>query len=339
MRTIGLRAAVSAALGALAFGAVVARAPAAVEQRHGLIAYSIGGGEEPNVIRTIRPDGTKDRRLIGPWRRHFFRGPSGPQWSPDGKKLLFGGHLHLDTPAQSLWYSTASGRQINRIPLGLGEGGPEGGFEGVTLVGWDWAPGGRRVVFAARKWPAAPMLYTISIDGQHRRALHEGWWPEWSHDGRYILFSIYPPESDLGFGSRGRIAVVRPNGTGFRTLTRSTHDFGPRFSPNGHRVLFVRHPNKPRYRWRIVDVSGRHDHAVGPRRPWKLTYCSLQWTPDGTRLAAVRFDRGSQRDTVVPRLVTMTERGAHRRVALTFPARPSFYWDGSGVCDFAWQPR
>jgi dipeptidyl aminopeptidase/acylaminoacyl peptidase len=338
MRTLKVSATLIASAAVLGLGLFVAVSSASVEDGDGRIAYAVGGGEDPYFIRTIRSDGTYDRRLLGPRRRRFFRGPSGPQWSPDGKKLLFGGHLHLDTDAQSLWYSTASGKHITRIPLGLGEGGPEEAPERVTLHGWDWAPGGRRVVFAARKGLAPPTLYTISLDGRHRRALHEGWWPEWSSDGRHILFTIPSPDPYRSY-CRAQIAVVRPSGTHFRPLTDSSHDASPRFSPNGRRVLFVRHPCNARMRWRIVDVTGRHDRAVGPKRPWKLAYCAPQWTPDGTRLAAVRFDHGSKRDRIVPRLVTMKASGANKRVVFAFPERPSWYYQGSGICDFTWQPR
>src|SRR5436190_5024589 len=80
--------------------------------------------------------------------------------------------------------------------------GPRTGPDAITLHGWDWAPNGRRVVFAASKGPAAARLYTISIDGRHRRAVRRrGSAPEWSSDGRYILFSPPDPEPFPPFGS------------------------------------------------------------------------------------------------------------------------------------------
>jgi hypothetical protein len=164
MTTIRCSAAATVVAGALALGMLVlgARAfgasdsPSAMtrEERDDLIAYGFGGGEDRHVIRTIRSDGTGDRRLIGPTRMRFFRGPSRPEWSRDGSKLLFGGHLHLDTEAQTLWYSNASGRRVTRVPLGLGEGLE--GQRAPALHGWDWAPGGRRVVVAAGTRPLAP---------------------------------------------------------------------------------------------------------------------------------------------------------------------------------------
>lgn len=199
MRTVRVPAAVTTLASVFALALFVAPSRPAVQELDGRIAYSIGGGEDPNVIRTARADGTRNRRLIGPRKGLFRLGPSSPEWSPDGKKLLFGGHFRLDLDAQSLWYSTASGKRIRRIRLGFR--GPRTGPGAITLHGWDWAPDGRRVVFAARKGLASPRLYTISIHGRHRTALRRGWWPDWSSDGRYILFSI-----PVGDSSSTRVA-------------------------------------------------------------------------------------------------------------------------------------
>jgi dipeptidyl aminopeptidase/acylaminoacyl peptidase len=247
------------------------------------------------------------------------------------QKLLFGGHDHLDSAAQSLWYSTASGKRIRRIRLGFR--GARTGPDAITLHGWDWAPDGRRVVFAASKGPTPARLYTISIDGRHRRALRRGGsGPEWSSDGRYILFSPPDPQPFPPFGS-GQIAVVRPNGNGFRRLTDSTQDTFARFSPDGRRVLFIRNVDSPSEQWRMVDITGQNDVAIGPDRPSNLGYCPPQWTPDATRLAVVALE-GEDQD--VARFMTMSMTGADARVAFTFPR--GFYGRHT-ICDFSWRPR
>jgi dipeptidyl aminopeptidase/acylaminoacyl peptidase len=322
-------ATLAGALGLVAFTGSSAGAP---ERNKGLIAYPIGGGEDPYFIRTVKADGTDNRRLIGPTEGLFRLGPSSPEWSPDGKKLLFGGHFRLDSAAQSLWYSTASGKRIRRIRLGLR--GPRTGPDAITLHGWDWAPDGRRVVFAARRGLARPRLYTISIHGRDRRTLPRGWWPEWSSDGRYILFTIPVGDQFVDFHP-GRIAVVRPTGNGLRTLTDSTQDSYPTFSPDGHRALFVRSMGIFD-QWRTVDVSGRHDVVVGPDRPSNLGYCPPQWAPDNARLAVVQLESGSAPDPRdVARFVTMETTGANARVDFTFP-RGFFGWQT--ICDFSWRP-
>jgi Tol biopolymer transport system component len=308
--------------------------------RNGLIAYTVGNGDEdPYVVRTVKPNGTQNRTLLRPDRK-FPGGPAGPRWSRDGKKLLFAQYPYSsdgDTRVRSLWYSTPAGKQIRRIPLGPRR---------VLLGGYDWAPDGRRIVFAAtrRFSPTDTTIYTISIDGTHRKALRRGSGPSWSNDGRYILFtrSLRLAES--------KIAVVRPNGTGFRKLTGFSHDSSPSFSPGGQKVVYVRSPPLTRSpeggdvvwrghsEWRTVDVTGRndvliatyeHDDSLFPQ----VQYSAPQWTPDGTRLAAVRASgdgefRTSELVTVAPRA------GARERVAFKFPGQ---YWIGDACCDFSWQ--
>ena len=72
MRTVRVSAAVTVLAGAVALAVVVAPSMATVEELDGVIAYPIGGGEDPYVIRTVNADGTNDRRLIGPRRKLFF---------------------------------------------------------------------------------------------------------------------------------------------------------------------------------------------------------------------------------------------------------------------------
>lgn len=325
-RSVPMSAAFVTLVGGLALGMVAAPSHAAVRERGELIAFAAGGGEEPWFISTIKPNGTNRRRLIGQDSKRFRLGPSDPEWSPDGKKLLFGGHYHLDHAAQSLWYSTASGKRITRVPLGFNRSRRRGPHA-VGLYGWDWAPDGRRVVFAARKGPASTRLYTISIDGRHRRALRRGFWPQWSSDGRHIVFTVANPYP------YGRIAVMRPNGSGFRILADSGRDFAPRLSPDGQRVLFSRYlPDSLSLReWHMVDVTRNNDVVVGSVRVAGRS-CSPGWTPDGSRLAAARVVPVSAPRFYVTRFLTMDVNGADRRRAFSLNGA----WDG--LCDFSWRP-
>jgi len=80
------------------------------------------------------------------------------------------------------------------------------------------------------------------------------------------------------------LAVVKPDGTGLRTLTQRLPGINsPRWSPNGERVAFVRDaPNRwsPKAPIYLIGADGRGLHRVatghGPR-----------WSPDGRRLMFV----------------------------------------------------
>jgi len=324
------------ALAGAIFTAHVSVSSATFAGRNGLIAYAVGGGEENWVLRAIRRDGTHDRRLIGPTRYGggLYRGPSGPRWSSDGKSLLFGAHSHLDTRAFGLKYATASGKRIKTIPLGV--------KRPVVLYGWDWAPDGHRVVFAAGDVRGHARIYTIALDGSRRRLMGRGESPTWSSDGRYIVFR-------RGFASVGPdikrhgIFIVRPSGNGVRRLTQSIDDSAPSVSPDGRQVAYVRMSGAAQgapvrfVEWRVIDVSGgndvlfaTHDAATSPYR-----YRAPQWAPDGRRLGAVR--EHFVNDQPFAEFVTIDRTGADERAEFAFPADPSPY--AVDEADFAWQPR
>jgi dipeptidyl aminopeptidase/acylaminoacyl peptidase len=329
-------------------GLLAPSASATFKGRNGLIAYSTGGGEANYVVWTVRPDGSQRQRLIEPSKKRFRHGLANPQWSADGERLLFGGHHHLDRDAQSLWYSTASGKRLTRIPLGLG--GTGRGPHAIYLYGWAWAPDGRRVVFAAGRRFELSKIYTISIDGTHRRALRRGWWPEWSGDGRHIIFN-----SRIDFGSapdyagRKEIAVMRPDGSEFRRLTTSTRDTAPSFSPDGRKAVFVREfPGLPipraewRVEWHIVDIASRQESLIATHYFWSDAdqaytapqYCAPHWAPNGKRLGAFRNDRVGV-DLSSAAFATFDLGGKDERTAFRLP---HYFYPWSHDCDFSWQP-
>lgn len=339
MRPGPFSAAISALAAVIASAAIVAPASATFQGRNGRLVYATGGGELDYVVWTVNPNGTGHRRLIGPDRSRFFRGLADPQWSADGKHLLFGGHHHLDRAAQSLWYSSASGKRVRRIPLGLGGTGT--GPDAIYLYGWAWNPDGRHVAFAAGRGLEQSRVYTIALDGRHRKALRRGSWPEWSNDGRHIAFSRIRSGSSPYGGVRTTIAVMRPDGSGFRRLTTSTRDSSPTMSPDGRRVVFVREFNglptpRPEWRaeWRVVDITGRHDSLLATHYFWgdadqmslAPRYCAPEFAPNGESLGALRTD-ASGASFAAFNLGDQTER-------TVFPLAQTLWGD----CSFAWQP-
>src|SRR3954452_24983581 len=238
-------AAVAAVVAVPVVGSPIASATGA---RNGLIAYSTGNGEEvPHSIWMIRPDGTGNRRLLHAHRRSPQSGPSRPNWSPDGTKLLFfRGSDRENTSAGSLWYLTVATGQLRRIPLAAGR---------RSIAGFDWAPDGRRLVVSLAKDCCNGMLYTLRVDGSHLKKLRRGRFPSWA--GRHIAFQLITNRSNALTGST--INVVRPNGTGFRRLSaRSANDSNFSFSPRGTKLVYVRYAT-PTTELRMVDVTGRND--------------------------------------------------------------------------------
>lgn len=320
MRRCGSLARTGVAVFTVFVGIVAAHPDAAVSKmRDGLIAYTTGNGEEePYAIWTIHPDGTGNHRLLGADRR-FQGGPSAPRWSRDGRWLLFRRMFSRAGVGSSLWYMTAGGHHLRSIPL------PSFG----ALEGYDWAPNGRSIVVSMMRDFDEAILYTMQLDGTHRRLLRAGADPSWAGDGRHIVFTLMRYRPNEPWAST--INVVRPDGTRFRRLSApgSDDDWSPSVSFGGTKVAFVSHVGWAG-KWGLVDVTGA-DREVWPNPTvpgGRRYFCPPRWTPEG-RLAVVRTDDFPASGAIGSALVSFNR--AFQDERLVFSRR----WTGG--CDLAWQ--
>jgi Tol biopolymer transport system component len=185
-------------------------------------------------IYTVNDDGTGLKRILP---SAACDGGEAPAWTPDGERIAFLCHYRLVIV-------NADGTR------------PQPVTSGSRSTWWDgdpqFSPDGTRVVFQRidpRTKPRAGFaLFIVNADGTGERrltpwALRAGDHPDWSPDGKRILFrsNINGPT-----GVSANLYTIRPDGTG---LTQLTHARGGRvqnlsasFSPDGKWITFSRTP-------------------------------------------------------------------------------------------------
>jgi Tol biopolymer transport system component len=136
-----------------------------------------------------------------------------------------------------------------------------------------WSPTGRRFAFVSHGY-----LYVQDARGRGRPIAgdpyHENWSPAWSPDGRWIAFAA---------GRHGaRLMMIRPDGTGVRTLTNGPFDTNPAWSPDGTLVAFARQGVAGRTSVHTVDVLS------GAQRLLVEDASDPSWSPDGSSVVFTR---------------------------------------------------
>jgi hypothetical protein len=160
---------------------------------------------------------TGNSRVIVPDRMLNY-----PSWSPDGERILA-----IDIQDSTLNVMNKDGSGFVKLLQLLGDlSGPA-----------TWSPDGRKILLGigGKELPAASRgLYLLGADGQALKLLVSmsagSGSPRWSPNGSY-----------LAYNNNGQISIVRPDGTGFKTLSDKAAALStpPVWSPDGQYVAFI----------------------------------------------------------------------------------------------------
>ena len=132
-----------------------------------------------------------------------------------------------------------------------------------------FSPDEEFIVFTSDRGGVGPQLYTMRKDGQPMDC------PTGGRDaacritfgqGRYST-PVWSPRGDLIAYTRQlngefEIGVIKPDGSGERTLVRDYHAEGPTWSPNGRVIAYFKEPRGGWPSLWSVDLTGRNERRI-----------------------------------------------------------------------------
>lgn len=250
-----------------------------------LLAFRRCAPDTVCALYTVRPDGSRLHRLSQPCTAQppdletKCADESEVAFLPDGRHVVFTRSTgtvrefpgvddfieHSDVVIRSL-----SGRGEHVILRSRPFAGDNG-----QLVS---SPDGRRIAFVRHNSPLAEpaggeAVFVMSSNGHQLRritpwSLHAGDHPDWSPDGRWLLFSS-PHTSDF---LKSQLYVVHPDGRALRQITHVGADtmlLSGSFSPDGRRVVYARTGFDGKPDVVTERLNGAHEHQVTRTPLWE----------------------------------------------------------------------
>lgn len=198
----------------------------------------------PYSVYTVKPDGSELRRVTEP-----DQDGSGASFLPDGKRVVYtratGGEKVFPGGERWIEHSDIVVRDVSgeNLTVLIHSAPYEGDYNSPHF-----APDGSRILYVRQNSPltkpgSARAIFVARADGTVRRrltpwSLDAGDDPDWSPDGRLILFHSHESGDE-----QGQLYVIRPDGKGVRQLTRfkeGTWIGSASFSPDGKSITFAK---------------------------------------------------------------------------------------------------
>ncbi len=204
---------------------------------------------------------------------------------PASAKFAF--HRGYPWAGGAIWTVGSDGKglqQVTRPPEGTGDHQPA------------WSPDRRRIAFyrlvpAGEDWRGDTVyrsdLMVMNADGSALRRLLPGSSaghpayrepPAWSPDGTWLALPTYARTE--------RIAKIRADGSGLRTVVTGPDADNPVWSPTGREIAFNQWIAQDERTWYfVVSANGGRPRLLIPSLTSGDTYWPLAWSPNGRKIA------------------------------------------------------
>lgn len=198
-----------------------------------------------------------------------------PEWSPDGQWIAYVKQDGLTFDTSNIYIMRRDGRQRTRVTY------HDGGSCHVS-----WSPDGTHIAYYAHDSTTGTGIYLLNVEcvlngttecDLSPTFLTFGYSPDWSPDGKKIVYEYYKPIS----ARESAILVISTDGTGEPVeLTPGIRCAFPSWSPDGTRIalscggdIYTVRPDGTG----LVKLT--HRNGGGNRMPI--------WSPDGSRIAFI----------------------------------------------------
>ena len=211
-----------------------------------------------------------------PRNGNFF--VSSPEWSPDGKKIVYW-LAYGDPGSARIYVMNADGSSQMKLP--------------TTVIGAaepTWSPDGKKIAFegGASRTTESYAIYVMNADGSgetkvsgNRPDFAGDTSPAWAPDGKKIAFVA----DDIN-GPRD-ISVVNADGSGETRLTNHLYADYPAWSPDGKKIAFGVSNGTTLGSSQIYVMNA--DGSGKTKLTTTIAAAEPTWSPDGKKIAFASF--------------------------------------------------